>query len=316
MRRVLARVVVCTLACVTLSGAANALPPEPKDWEVQLKLYAWASALQTDVKVQDYETTIDLNFFDLLKDLGWGVMGGVEGRYQRGLMLVDFWGTQTAVSESGNARSFPFQLPAGRDGLLTAGPVEASTRLTAWFVDTKFGFRALSMPLTKLTGGTESPEDPRRFDVDLLAGFRVWSVTSKIRLGVDPASLTVGGSPVQPPGLLPNVDFGDIRLPGRALVQGGSRTVEDTVDWLDPIVGFRVSADVTDRISLMALGDIGGWSAGTASSLTWQGMLGGSFDLSEHWSITAAYRALGLNRGTAIRNTILYGPQFGAVFRF
>lgn len=316
MGRVRASVVVFTLACVALSGAANALPPEPKDWEVQLKVYAWATALQTDVKVRDYETTIDLSFIDLLKDLGWGVMGGVEGRYQRGLMLVDFWGTQTATSESSSARSFPFQLPDGRDGLLTAGPVDASTRLTAWFVDTKFGFRALSMPLSKLGGGAESPEDPRRFDFDLLAGFRVWTVTSKIHAGVNPASLTVGGAPVQLPGVLPGFDLGDVRLPGRALVQGGSRTVEDTVDWLDPIVGFRVSADVTDRISLMALGDIGGWSAGTASSLTWQGMLGGSFDLSEHWSLTAAYRALGLNRGTAIRNTILYGPQFGAVFRF
>jgi hypothetical protein len=316
MRRVLARIVVCILGCATLSGAANALPPEPKDWEGQIKIYAWTTALETNVEARGFETTIDKSFFDLLDDLGWGVMGGLEGRYKRGLLMVDFWGTQLAVSEKSNVRSFPFQLPDGRDGLLTAGPVDASTRLTTWFVDTKFGLRALSMPMTKLTGGTESPEDQRRFDFDLLAGFRVWSVTSKIRVGVDPAALTVGGSPVQPPGLLPNLDFGDIKLPGRALVQGGSKSVEDTVDWVDPIVGFRVSADVTDRISLMALGDIGGWGTGTASSLTWQGMLGGSFDLSEHWSLTAAYRALGLNRGTAIRNTILYGPQFGAVFRF
>jgi len=278
-------------------------------------MYAWATALQTDVEARGVETTIDLSFFDLLKDLGWGVMGGVEGRYKRGLVMVDFWGTQTATDADGNQRSFPFQLPDGRDGLLTAGPIDASSRLTAWFVDTKFGFRALSLPMRKLTGGVESPEDRRRFDFDLLAGFRVWSVTSKIRVKLDPASLTIGGSPVTLPGILPGIDFGDIRLPG-PLVRGGSRTVEDTVDWVDPIVGFRVSADVTDRISLMALGDIGGWSAGTASSLTWQGMLGGSFDLSEHWSLTAAYRALGLNRDTAIRNTILYGPQFGAVFRF
>ena len=315
MKRLLAGIVVCTLACVTLSGAANALPPEPKDWEGQIKIYGWATALEVNAEAGGFETTIDKSFFDLLDDLGWGVMGGLEGRYKRGLLMVDFWGSQLAVNENSNVRSFPFQLPDGRNGLLTAGPVDASTRLTTWFIDTKFGFRALSMPMTKLTGGTESPEDQRRFDFDLLAGFRVWSVTSKIRVKLDPASLTVGGSPVTLPGILPGIDFGDIRLPG-PLVRGGSRTVEDTVDWVDPIVGFRVSADVTDRISLMALGDIGGWSAGTASSLTWQGMLGGSFDLSEHWSLTAAYRALGLNRDTAIRNTILYGPQFGAVFRF
>ena len=313
--RLLTRIGVCALACVTGVGVANALPPEPKDWEGQIKLYGWASALQTKAEARGVETTIDMSFFDLLDDLGWAAMGGVEGRYKRGLVMVDFWGTQVASSVDGNARALPFELPDGRDGLLTAGPVDARTRLTTWFVDTKFGFRALSLPMSKLTGSAEQDDDRRRFDFDLLAGFRVWSVTSKIHVGVEPASLTVGGAPVQLPGILPRFDFGDIQLPGR-LLRGGSRTVEKTVDWLDPIVGFRVSADVTDRISLMALGDIGGWSAGTASDLTWQGMIGGSFDLSEHWSLTAAYRALGVNRGTAIKNTILYGPQFGAVFRF
>jgi hypothetical protein len=278
-------------------------------------LYAWASALQTDVESRRVETTIDESFFEILGDLGWAVMGGVEGRYERGLVMVDFWGSQIASSVDGNARTRPFELPDGRAGLLTAGPVDASTRLTEWFVDTKFGVRALSLPMSKLTGSVAQDDDLRRFDFDLLAGFRAWSVTSKIHVGVDPASLTVGGVPVELPGILPGFALGDINLPG-PLVRGGSRTVEQTVEWLDPIVGFRVSGDVTQRISLFALGDIGGWGVGTASELTWQGMIGGSFDFSEHWSLTAAYRALGVNRGTAIHNTILYGPQFGAVFRF
>ena len=315
MKRFFAQVAVCVLACVTGGAAANALPPEPKDWEGQIKLYAWASALQTKVETRGIETTIDESFFDILDDLGWAVMGGVEGRYKRGLVMVDFLGMQVAASEDSNVNTFPFQPPGGGDGLLTAGPVDASTRLTTWMVDTKFGFRALSLPMSKLTGSAEQDDDLRRFDFDLLAGFRVWNVTSKVHVGVDPASLTVGGAPVSLPGILPGLDFGDISLPG-PLVGGGSQTVEDTVDWLDPIVGFRVSGDVTKRISLFALGDIGGWGVGTASDLTWQGMIGGSFDLSEHWSLTAAYRALGVNRDTAIRNTILYGPQFGAVFRF
>lgn len=315
MKRFLAWIAVCVLVCVAGGGAASALPPEPKDWEAQIKLYAWASALQTKVKAGGVETTIDASFFDILDDLGWAAMGGVEGRYKRGLVMVDFLGMQVATGADSNARTFPFQLPDGRDGLLTAGPVDASTRLTTWMIDTKFGFRALSLPMSKLTGSAEQDDDLRRFDFDLLAGFRVWSVTAKMHVGVDPASLTVGGAPVSLPGILPGFVLGDITLPG-PLVRGGSRTVEDTVDWLDPIVGFRVSGDVTKCFSLFALGDIGGWGVGTASDLTWQGMIGGSFDLSEHWSLTAAYRALGVNRDSAIRNTILYGPQFGAVFRF
>ncbi len=315
MRRVLARIAVCTLGCVLMSGAASALPPEPKPWEVQIKLYAWAPSLQTKVEARGVEATIDEGFFDILGDLGWGVMGGVEGRYKRVLTMVDFLGMQVATGADSNARNFPFRLPDGRDGLLTAGPVDASTRLTTWMIDTKFGFRALSLPMTKLTGGAESPEDQRRFNFDLLAGFRVWDVTSKVHVGVTPASLTVGGNPATLPGILPKFDFGKIKLPG-IVANGASRTVEETVDWFDPIVGFRASADLTDRFSVFMLGDIGGWGVGTASDLTWQGMLGGSFDLSESWSLTASYRALGVNRDNAIKNTILYGPQFGAVYRF
>ena len=98
MKRFVAQIAVCVLACVTGGGAANALPPEPRDWEGQIKLYGWASALQTKVEARGVETTIDESFFDILDDLGWAAMGGVEGRYERGLVMVDFWGTQVASS--------------------------------------------------------------------------------------------------------------------------------------------------------------------------------------------------------------------------
>ena len=299
------------------SGAARALPPAEKDWEAQIKLYAWLTWLQTKVEAGGAETTLDLDLGDVLSDLGWGLMSGVEGRYKRGLVMVDFFGSQLATGGSSNALTVPFQLPGplGQTGQLTVGPVKVSTRLTTWFIDTKFGFRALSLPITTLTGSEESPDDRRRLNFDILAGFRVWDVTSKIHASNPPASLTVGGSPVQPPGILPPIDFGKTKLPG-AFINGSSNTAQDNVDWLDPIVGFRLSGDVTDRLSLFMLGDIGGWGVGTASNLTWQGMLGGSFDISDHWALTAAYRAIGVNRDAPIKNTILYGPQIGATFSF
>jgi hypothetical protein len=317
VKRNVAGIILVVWVSVILAGTARALPPEPKDWEAQIKLYGWLTWLQTKVKVGGAETTLDLDLGDVLDDLGWTVMGGVEGRYKRGLVLVDFFGAQLADGAKSNTQTFPFELPGplAQNGELTVGPVKASTRLTTWFIDTKFGFRALSMPISKLTGSPESPEDQRRLDFDLLAGFRVWDVTAKIHTSIAPASLTVGGSPVQPPGILPGHDFGNIKLPG-AILNGTSNTAEDNVDWLDPLVGFRLSGDVTDRISLFMLGDIGGWGVGTASNLTWQGMIGGSFALSESWLLTGAYRAIGVNRDAPITQTILYGPQLGVVYRF
>jgi hypothetical protein len=178
------------------------------------------------------------------------------------------------------------------------------------------GFRVLTLPMTKLTGAPDDAEDPRRFDLDLLAGVRVWDVSAKTDLDITPASLTVGGSQVPLPGITRDLVYRlkGITLPGNVL-DGSQRTFEESTSWADPIVGFRASADVWKGLSVFLLGDIGGWGIGAASDLTWQGMLGARYDWSEHWGVAGGYRALGVNRDTGI-DGILYGPQIGVVFRY
>jgi opacity protein-like surface antigen len=100
------------------------------------------------------------------------------------------------------------------------------------------------------------------------------------------------------------------------LRNGTDRSVQNTVDWVDPIVGARIGADLTKRWSLFVLGDVGGWSIGNASELTWQAMLGSQFQLSERWGIQTGYRALGVDKGGALESTVLHGPQIGAFVRF
>jgi hypothetical protein len=307
---------LATLCCVGFAGAARAVPPPPKDWEIQLKVYAWTPSLTADLEAKGVESTIDADFWDILSDLGWAVMGGAEGRYKRALLMVDFLGMQVAVDGDVDPRERPFTLPDGRVGNLSVGGIDASSRLTEWMVDTKLGFRALSIPFTKLTGSPDDPEDPRRLDFDLLAGFRYWNVTTNIHVGVDPAQLTVGGAPVTLPGILPNFDFGHrLKLPGALLVNGTHRHFEETTDWYDPIVGFRVGARVCKGLTLSLLGDIGGWGVG--SDLTWQGLFNIQYDFSEHWGATLAYRAIGLRfSDSPLQSEIMYGPQFGVVYRF
>lgn len=315
MKRSRVSIAVALVLGSALARPASALPPEPKDWEIQLKAYAWAPALRTQVEARGVESTIDKSFWDILDDLGWGIMGGAEGRYKRGLLMVDFLGLQVAADTDSNPRERPFTLPDGRVGNLSVGGVDSGTRLTEWMVDAKVGVRALSLPFTKLTGSADDVEDPRRIDFDLLAGFRYWNVNSRIRVGVDPAQLTVDGAPVTLPGILPDFEFDRVKLPGE-LLRGTHRRYEASVDWFDPIVGFRVGVDVTRNFSISLLGDIGGWGIGDASDLTWQGLLNFEYDFSEHWGATLAYRALGVNRDSAIDSMVLYGPQFGVVYRF
>jgi len=81
------------------------------------------------------------------------------------------------------------------------------------------------------------------------------------------------------------------------------------------MIGLRIRADVTEHISLVALGDIGGFSAwSSASDLTWQGMLGARWQFANHFSVFGGYRALGVQRPGALDNAVLYGPLIGVIF--
>jgi len=308
---------VAGLGVCLVASSARALPPAEKDWEITLSAYGWLASVYSEVEVGDVQTDVDVKFRDILSDLGWGAMGGVEGRYQRALLVVDVLGMQLASDVSQSPHQRGFTLPNGTPGLLTVGGSDVHTRLTLWMLDVKPGFRVLSIPVTDVTGGTAQPDDRRRLDLDLFAGFRYWNITDKTGVEVDPASLTVGGAPVSLPGLLPRFDRHHVRLPGRIIRNGIDKAKQDTTDWFDPIIGARVGVDVTKRWSVFLRGDVGGFDLGSnASSLTWQGMLGSEIHVTDHVSLTWGYRALGIERDGAVADTILHGPQIGALFRF
>lgn len=300
------------LGAIVMAGTARALPPEERDWDLQLSMYGWLASVKAEIEAGDVQTDVDMKFRDILGDLGWAMMGGVEGRYKRALMLVDVLGMQVVTDVTGNPRTRDF----GLNGSLTVGGFDVHSRLTQWMLDVKPGFRVLSLPMADLTGGTETPEDRRRLDLDLFLGFRYWNVTTKTGVEIDPASLVVAGVEVPLPGNLPDINGDGVHLPGTFL-NGTDKATQNTVDWFDPIVGARVTADVTRRWSVFLSGDVGGFNIGDdASTLTWQAMLGSHIELSEHWSLTTGYRALYIDRDDGLVETTLHGPQIGALFRF
>ena len=305
------------LCALVFAGSARALPPEERAWDLQVSMYGWLASLDATIDAGGVQTDVDMSFRDILSDLGWAAMGGVEGRYQRVLLAVDVLGMQVVSDASGSGRTRSFQaLAGGPGGELHVGEFDVHARLTQWMLDVKPGFRLLSIPTAELFGGAAQPEDRRRFDLDLFAGFRYWNVTNKTGIEIEPATLTVAGVGVPLPGVLPDLDLGDVRVPG-ALLRGTDRAVQDTVDWFDPIVGARVTAGVTQRWTVFLSGDVGGWNAGDDSSdFTWQAMIGSRIALSEHWSLQSGYRALGIDRDNALADAILHGPQIGALFRF
>lgn len=89
-----------------------------------------------------------------------------------------------------------------------------------------------------------------------------------------------------------------------------------TIDFADPIVGARAKVALTDRISLNAYGDIGGFKV--SSNLTAQAMATLEYHVNDHFSVMAGYRHLTIDfqDGDTLLDVDASGPLFGASFRF
>jgi hypothetical protein len=94
-------------------------------------------------------------------------------------------------------------------------------------------------------------------------------------------------------------------------------------DWFDPIVGGRVILNLTEKLNLIAKGDIGGFGVG--SDFTWNafGGIGYQFSLfGKDASIIAGYRALyqdyenGSGSNKFAYDATMQGPLFGLRIRF
>jgi hypothetical protein len=107
----------------------------------------------------------------------------------------------------------------------------------------------------------------------------------------------------------------DAELTGR-FVRGGERSVSRDIDWVDPIVGIRGVAEMTEKLSLRYNADIGGFGAN--SDLTWQAFLGLGYRVNDTLGLVAGYRGLGVDysdNGFSL-DTVSHGPVIGCELRF
>ena len=127
-------------------------------------------------------------------------------------------------------------------------------------------------------------------------------VKAKLRMGL----AEVGGSY-----RIAEIPFGDDgTIPGLVLevMAGGRYTYirnrfdlaeaiehKNTLDWIDPMVGARIAAILTEELSLILRGDIGGFGIGSAADFTWNLLLGLDYRISKVVSIGAAYRNLSID---------------------
>ena len=87
-------------------------------------------------------------------------------------------------------------------------------------------------------------------------------------------------------------------------------------DWVDPLVGGRFQADLSDAWFLSLRGDVGGFGAG--SDLTWQalGVLGYRFNDTVSVGVGYRYMDVDYDKGSFKYDSQTYGPIAGISFRF
>lgn len=119
--------------------------------------------------------------------------------------------------------------------------------------------------------------------VDLGAGLRYASVELDVRLS---------------PGLLPE------------------KKVSTDDSWIDPVLIARFEKALGNDWSVTGLADIGGFGVG--SNLTWQAMLGASYEFNDRWTGRVAYRHMHFDRSNGSRDfkLDLSGPIVGVTYNF
>jgi hypothetical protein len=103
---------------------------------------------------------------------------------------------------------------------------------------------------------------------------------------------------------------------------GFAPSIARSANWVDAFIGGRIVLDVNDNVALWFRGDVGGFSIGSSSDLTWTLAAMLELDLSDTWSLVVGYRYVDVDRSTGSGlgqfdfDYELHGPIIGATVRF
>jgi hypothetical protein len=116
--------------------------------------------------------------------------------------------------------------------------------------------------------------------------------------------------------------YWDIEIEAALTQPFPTETLKRGDNWWDPVVGARVTHDLTPRWATTVNGEIGGFGAG--SDFYWQLMGGVNYEFADWFILSMQYKAIGVDyendrkgqRDYFYYDTVTHGPLIGLVFRF
>jgi hypothetical protein len=223
-------------------------------WSFAFAPYIWISGLKGDVATLPPAppAQVDADFGDIVENLDIAFMGIGEARKGRLGLLADI--VYLKISADAETPG-PFFSGANLEAKSFIGTFEASYRIV----------------------------DENKGSVDLLAGARIWSVTTELALGA---------------GIL------------------AAQRRQNSETWIDPVIGIKGRLILDPEFYLTAMANLGGFGVG--SDTTWDVFGGLGYQVNNWFSAVIGYRHLAVDykEGNFIFDVEMSGPVIGGVFRF
>jgi hypothetical protein len=271
------------------AGAEPPAAPDPDPWRYNVALYSWAMSVSGNATTRHQTIDTSASFIDLVQksDSVVGFMGYFEADKGRVGAYVDTVFTKLGFGAGQTAYRNP--LP----GLSISTSANAALTYQLFIVEMGGVYE-----LFHWRGATEGTSTA----LDGLLAFRYWNNSIDANFNAT-ANVNVAA-------------FGIERSFGIAVARA------DAIQWVDPVIGFRLRHAFTPQQSIMVRGDVGGFGI-SGSQFSWQAVAVYSYA----WQFTGyqiaallGFRALAVNysspSGGVGINEVLYGPIIGASFRF
>lgn len=226
----------------------------PDAWSFGFAPYLWAAGMEGDMATLPPAPPahVDVGFDDILENLDIAFMGIGEVRRGRFSLVADLVYVDLSADASTPG---PFFSGADLESEIFIGTFQASYRVI----------------------------EAERGHLDLRAGARVWSVTTKLSLNA---------------GLL------------------AARDRKDTETWVDPVIGLQGRLNLGAGFYVTTMSNIGGFGAG--SDLTWDTFAGLGYEATDWFSPVIGYRHLSVDydKNDFLLDVEMSGPLIGGVIRF
>ncbi|RJP66346.1 MAG: hypothetical protein C4532_16160 [Candidatus Abyssobacteria bacterium SURF_17] len=170
----------------------------------------------------------------------------------------------------------------------------------------------------------ESATTPLGATVDAELTSETWLVEGGVFYRIDERAIGDDGVRTLAIDLLGGVRYNNLKSETDIKGSEGMLDIDadGTKDWVDPIVGGRIQARLTEKLIVNLRGDIGGFDISGSSDFAWNVLAALGYNLRENVTLMVGYRALGVDYDDGNGDdrfeydVTMSGPYVGMAYRF